>query len=112
MANGTQPNPNPLPRVAVVAIHGVADQAPGNTAHRIANLLLFHRPKSHTGFVETDLRIGVEPVHLSSKSPEGPTDISSSPTFLGKVAKGFEPNPVAKSVERAQKQAVASATES
>ena len=94
---------NSVRRVAVVAIHGVADQQPGNTVHRISNLLLMHRPNAYTGFVETDLRIGVQKVHMNRRAIEAEEDKKS---FKGPLAKALKMSPRSKSVQRAQQQAI------
>src|SRR5688572_5068283 len=104
MANDHQTNPGR--RVALVAIHGVADQQPGNTAHRISNLLLMHHPDAYTGFVQSDLRIGVQAVHLAPKSAEEAQDAPNPNSLKQRLAKEFQMSPRAKSVHRAQQQAV------
>lgn len=58
---------NRVSRVAVVAIHGVADQKPHDTAHRIAHLLLHHQPERYTAFAQTDVLIGVSKTHIEGK---------------------------------------------
>src|SRR5690349_18549877 len=98
--------PNSVKRVAVVAIHGVADQQPNDTAHRISNLLMMHLPNAYTGFVETDLRIGVQAVRLQSESPEEAADHAEERSLKGRIVKEFHVNPAAKSVQRAQRQAM------
>jgi hypothetical protein len=97
---------NPVGRVAVVAIHGVADQQPGNTAHRISNLLLMHRADAYTGFVQSDLRIGVQAVHLGPRSAEEAQGARNPNSLKGRLAKEFQMSPRAKSVHRAQQQAI------
>jgi hypothetical protein len=96
---------NPVRRVAVVAIHGVADQQPGNTAHRISNLLLMHRAEAYTGFMQSDLRIAVQAVHLGPQSAEEAEDADGK-SFKHRLAKEFQMSPRAKSVHRAQQQAI------
>src|SRR5204862_2236088 len=93
-----------------VAIHGVADQQPNDTAHRISNLLMMHLPEAYTGFVETDVRIGVQAVHLRSESTEEAEDHADVQSLEGRIAKEFQINPAAKSVQRAQRRAVARAS--
>src|SRR5436309_316002 len=104
-----KPEPNSVRRVAVVAIHGVADQQPSDTAHRISNLLMMHLPDAYTGFVETDVRIGVQAVHLRSESAEEAEDQADERSLKGRIAKEFRINPAAKSVQRAQRRAIARA---
>ena len=62
------------PKIAVIAVHGVADQSPHDSARAIANLLL--NPKQtdkqiqYTPFEESTLRIGVRPVIVSQNPPK------------------------------------------
>jgi hypothetical protein len=61
------------PKIAVIAVHGVADQPPHNSARAIASLLLNHNQSEkqvqYTPFYESTLRMGVRPVDVSQKSP-------------------------------------------
>lgn len=54
-----------LPLIAVIAVHGVADQAPNESARQIAELLLRQRyedgAETYTSFREYPLRIPVDP---------------------------------------------------
>ena len=53
----------PEPHVAVIAVHGVADQVPSESARQIAALLQQHTPVAHyDAFEEKHLRISTEPV--------------------------------------------------
>ncbi len=88
-------NTRALRRVAVIAIHGVADQQPSSTAHRIGNLLLRHLPGAYTGFVETALRIGVQKVQVK--------DSTDAPRKG--LAGLLQVNPRAKCVTQAQEEA-------
>lgn len=68
--------------VAVIAVHGVADQQPNCTAVRAANLLLLlgqvnregndrSGPKpEYAGFEQEDIRVGVEPLNVSGMEEE------------------------------------------
>ena len=62
------------PKIAVIAVHGVADQSAHDSARAIANLLL--NPKQtdkqiqYTPFEESTLRIGVRPVIVSQNPPK------------------------------------------
>jgi hypothetical protein len=97
----------PMARVAVVAIHGVADQQPGNTAHRISNLLLMHRPQAYTGFVETDLRIGVQKVHMGQRTEEEADQAFSGKSWRARAQRVFQKwSPRSKSMQRARQQAI------
>src|SRR5205809_582766 len=64
----------PLRRVALVVIHGVGDQAPGETAAAAASLLLTF-PDQTAPYVGFDnccgVRIGVQPVRVH-ETLEGP----------------------------------------
>lgn len=78
---------NPMARVAVVAIHGVADQQPGATARCIADLLLMHEREAYSGFVERGVRIGVQAVR-----PELPGDDAEDErkkSFSARLAEEF-----------------------
>lgn len=58
-------------KVAVIAVHGISDQKPFESARAIANLLINHTDSTksqYTSFQEKFLRIGVEP--LKAKIPE------------------------------------------
>jgi hypothetical protein len=61
------------PKIAVIAVHGVADQPPHDSARAIASLLLNHNQSEkqvqYTPFYESTLRMGVRPVNVSQKSP-------------------------------------------
>lgn len=70
------------PSIAVVAVHGVADQRPGESARAIADLLTrYGPPASRYGqFQETTLRIPTAPVVVSAPQEElGPTQESPHP---------------------------------
>jgi hypothetical protein len=60
------------PKIAVIAVHGVADQPPNDSARAIASLLLNHNQSNqsqtqvqYTPFYESTLRIAVRPVEVS-----------------------------------------------
>jgi hypothetical protein len=110
----SSPKPTLSRRVAVVAIHGVADQQPGSTAHRISNLLLMHKPETYTGFIETDVRIGVQKVRMGSRDEERDGRSGSRGTLLKKSLKTlFQINPRSSCVREARdapKQAAGDAT--
>lgn len=56
--------------IAVVAVHGVADQKPSESARQIANLLTDLSPRGrYSTFVEEGIRIPVEPVRVSTDGP-------------------------------------------
>lgn len=55
----------PPPRIAVIAVHGVADQKKHDTAHKAAALLLSeHLPAKYQAFTEKQIHIGLEQVKL------------------------------------------------
>jgi hypothetical protein len=58
-------------RIAVIAVHGVADQAPCATARQVADLLLVSGAKdvSYRTFAETPLRVAVRAVELPAEMP-------------------------------------------
>src|SRR5437660_8837101 len=63
----------PAQRIAVVAVHGVADQQPGETARSVCNIL--QRLESSAGtrcygeFEERQVRIGVRPLIARASTP-------------------------------------------
>lgn len=66
------PTSTPAPtkrRTAVVAVHGVADQAEGDSARRIADLLRAADPGAYTTFEEHRLRIEVEEILRAESRP-------------------------------------------
>jgi hypothetical protein len=59
-------------RIAVIAVHGVSDQAPNSTARAIADLLLRDgntTTQTYDNFRETGVRIPVTPTQVSTPSP-------------------------------------------
>jgi len=71
----TEPNQG-KPKIAVIAVHGVADQPAHDSARAIANLLLNHNQNppnekkvQYTPFYESTLRIAVRPVNVCKDSP-------------------------------------------
>ena len=63
--------PRPRPSIAVVAVHGVADQQPHESAGAIANLLLRVTrggTSAYTSFRELPLRIPTAPVEVSDEA--------------------------------------------
>lgn len=52
------------PRVAVVAVHGVAEHEPGSTVTQVADQLLRFHGADYTPFERVGVRIGVEPLKL------------------------------------------------
>lgn len=65
------------PKIAVIAVHGVADQPPHDSARAIASLLLNHNQSNqsqtqvqYTPFYESTLRIAVRPVKVSQEAPK------------------------------------------
>lgn len=59
-------------RVAVIAVHGVSDQQPYDSAQAIADLLLQQRPE-YSQFQEQKLRLTIKPVQISTKKPDSKT---------------------------------------
>ena len=58
--------------VAVVVVHGVADQQPAESARQIANLLTDLRPRGiYSTFQEEKIRVPVEPVPPAGEKPGG-----------------------------------------
>lgn len=70
-----------LPLIAVVAIHGVADQPPFESARQVANLLLGQRydggEAAYSSFREFPVRLPVDrAIHASERAPsEAPLDV-------------------------------------
>jgi len=97
------PTPDSLRKikVAVIAVHGVADQQPDDTANTAANLLLHHPPKEparYPGFRTHRLRIPLRGVRLQHPEPdwEGSSSEKCEHKFLrGQLEKYKEPNPAA-----------------
>jgi len=60
-------------KIAVVAVHGVADQQPEDTANTVTNLLLHLEPKKersrYAGFKTHYLRIPLRPTRVESPMP-------------------------------------------
>ena len=54
----------PTPRVAVIAVHGVADQQPGDTARAVVDLLVSSAPDGtcYTSSSTEDLTLRVAPL--------------------------------------------------
>jgi len=72
----TEPNQG-KPKIAVIAVHGVADQPAHDSARAIANLLLNHNQSQpndkqvqYTPFYESTLRIAVRPMIVSPEEPK------------------------------------------
>jgi len=98
---------NPAPdalrkiKVAVIAVHGVADQQPEDTANTAANLLLHHPPKEparYPGFRTHRLRIPLRGVRLQHPEPdwEGSSSEKCEHKFLrGQLEKYKELDPAA-----------------
>jgi hypothetical protein len=78
-------------RIAVVAVHGVADQQPGESARRVADLLLDlgrHSPELYADATEQHLRISVAPAPgLDGPAPAGAADVE----FMRDALAGYEP---------------------
>jgi len=55
-------------RIAIIAVHGVADQQPGDSVRQIANILSDFGGDDYRTPVSTTIRVPLEPVH----PPEGP----------------------------------------
>ena len=61
-------NEREMKRVAVIAVHGVADQQVLATARSVADILFGpHTEGKYAAFVEENIRIGLEPVRLRRK---------------------------------------------
>src|SRR6266545_3751000 len=67
-------------RVAIIAIHGVADQKPNDTARRICDLLLGHKRDhvAYEAFNQTDVRIPVRKVALDRLPPDPQWTLSNA----------------------------------
>ncbi|MEW6495651.1 MAG: hypothetical protein AB1589_24505 [Cyanobacteriota bacterium] len=74
------------PKIAVIAVHGVADQSAHDSARAIASLLLNHNQNEndnqvqYTPFYESTLRIAVRPVNMDetlSETEQSPQDSCS-----------------------------------
>jgi len=98
----TPPGPDSTTRkrIAVIAVHGVADQQPEETANTAANLLLHMQgegaPARYHGFKTHRLRIAHRAVKLVKPAPAVPGDPSEQcqHQFLrGQLEKFEEPNP-------------------
>lgn len=59
-----------MPTIAVVAVHGVADQPPSESARQIASLLTDLCPLgTYSTFVEEGIRVPVEPLRVTTAAP-------------------------------------------
>src|SRR5512134_920874 len=80
-----------LPNVAVIAVHGVADQEPLRSARQIADLLLrrryFDGAPAYTSFREYPLRI---PIDAVTPSGEPKADEAEDLAFTRAVLSGYE----------------------
>jgi hypothetical protein len=93
----------PKIKVAVITVHGVADQQPEDTANTAANLLLHMNaarspapPSRYTGFRTHRLRIANRAIRVEDKAPTVPGDPSENcqHQFLrGQIKKYNEPDP-------------------
>jgi hypothetical protein len=104
--NDSTPDPSRKLKIAVIAVHGVADQQPEDTANTTTNLLLHldtdgspPPPPRYSGFKMHRLRIANRPVRLSSSAPDfrGRDDSEKCQhEFLrGQLEKYKEPDPSA-----------------
>jgi hypothetical protein len=85
-ASPEQSHPQHRKRIAVIAVHGVSDQAPNSTARAIADLLLRDGSsqdgnsqdgtpsQTYQNFRETGLRIPVTPTQVNTPNPFGSKD--------------------------------------
>ena len=92
----------PIPRVAVIAVHGVADQQPGDTARSVVDLLVSSAPDGtcYTSSATEDLTLRVPPLqpqahalpHLAHASPATPRgeDRSLRKSFLQSTRSDFQ----------------------
>src|SRR6266511_3608787 len=58
------------PSIAVIAVHGVADQKPFTSAREIANLLVDYphgEQQRYSTFVEDEIRLAVDPIYPRQK---------------------------------------------
>ena len=99
ISNGSDEQPH-HPRIAVIAVHGVADQVPNETARSVADLLLGVKQSpggtvQYGHFVETPLRIEVrrlEPLQEAvPRGNVGPSARSEFPPASGNAASPEEP---------------------
>src|SRR5437762_8947378 len=106
------------PRIAVIAIHGVADQKPNDTARAAADLLLRAEsvrpdllpreiyggqdneqvgPGHYQGFEQRELRIAVHGVHPPKDVPaakvSGPSEYGMRPREIMRLAFSFQQQP-------------------
>ena len=92
----------PTPRVAVIAVHGVADQQPGETAHAVVDLLVSSAPEGtcYTSSATEDLTLRVPPLqpqahaqpraaHASPATPRG-EDRPLMKSFLQSTRSDFQ----------------------
>ena len=83
------------PKIAVIAVHGVADQAPYETARSVANLLLKRnvdaKKLSYDSFNETPIQIPNHPVHINDFSRHEKSDerVSKSDTSRWQRLKNY-----------------------
>ncbi|HEV7501750.1 MAG TPA: hypothetical protein VGQ33_17160, partial [Vicinamibacteria bacterium] len=78
-----------MPTIAVVAVHGVADQRPSESARQIASLLTDLCPLgTYSTFVEEGIRVPVEPLRVRTAAP-----IAAGPPAAGLPRLFEERNP-------------------
>jgi hypothetical protein len=91
----TVKKPNPPPeRLAIVAVHGIADQKPGETARAIADMLLRldgEGTGTYSPCVETGLRIPVSPVVVNNPDASHQPSHSNQALASGEGADGINP---------------------
>jgi hypothetical protein len=74
--SGTEPRK----KVAVIAVHGVSDQRPRDSAYAIADLLLQHSSDQYTQFREQSIRFTVKPIEVRSKVAQETSKVSNEPS--------------------------------
>jgi hypothetical protein len=67
-------------KVAVVAVHGVSDQRPRDSAYAIADLLLQHSSEQYTQFREQNIRFTVKPIEVESRVAQETSEGSNDPS--------------------------------
>jgi hypothetical protein len=98
-AHGNTPIPGERrPRIAVIAVHGVADQKPGASADAVAKLLLTLPPPAaacsarYSSFREISVRIPARPLTLSARYPAPGHAEEPDHYFTRKLLRFFRPN--------------------
>jgi hypothetical protein len=89
-------NPVPPRRVAVIAVHGIGQHAPGSTQNAIADLLLslparkYSKPRQYGPFTEVAVQMPLQPVDTVASGCGPKIPAVASKNWLKKLGSAFE----------------------